>query len=509
MSDKTLEDRNSTDMITAESPRQVLGTRIKPRPTQPQCLGLKTSLERSKRLRIDGDIEREALCPQAKRAKSEPIGGRAKLILELHCMKLDHKEDPTALKIRRDRAIAALPMSLRRIGSAEDEVRSTACRTVSANPPAKTRPKERATQLDQPEAVYLELAAPKPQDSEAHGEKPGKVIDQGAQTLLGLQSRSNKWISVPDCGAEGVLKAQEAFQKDTERGSWENTRDQASQDLQIEASVVAASQARIEEPERLLEAKDAAHKDLDTIAWTNADRATREQHLAESKDQQGKSQDLLRVKDAELERNAQHLEERGSQRIQIKATDKDGGAPSVRSSTTRKQPPKSCNGLSRRVKATGPNQGAVCSLVRNTISTVSNVWVANGRLVLPAKTIRAIIWLCERRFLANSNEILELRRTVSSLTAKLDNQKRKMSSLTAESQKACCKANTAVKATNDLFGAKEEALDEEVGRQKAEEMARATARKRFQSRSPLPAEVVELRKALQGAEGKTKRKGYE
>lgn len=189
--------------------------------------------------------------------------------------------------------------------------------------------------------------------------------------------------------------------------------------------------------------------------------------------------------------------------------DKDGGAPSVRSSTTRKQPPKSCNGLSRRVNATGPNRGAVCSLVRNTISPVSNVWFANGSLVLPAKTIRAIIRLCERRFLANCNEILELRRTVSSLTAKLENQKRKMSSLTAESQKACCKANTAVKATNDLFGAKEEALDEEVGRQKAEEAARAIARKRFQSRSPLPAEVVGLRKALQGAEGKTKRKGYE
>lgn len=63
-----------------------------------QRLSLKTSLERAKRLRLDKDIEREALCTQAKRAKSEPIGGRAKLILELQCMKLDHKEDPTALK---------------------------------------------------------------------------------------------------------------------------------------------------------------------------------------------------------------------------------------------------------------------------------------------------------------------------------------------------------------------------------------------------------------------------
>lgn len=52
-------------------------------------------------------------------------------------------------------------------------------------------------------------------------------------------------------------------------------------------------------------------------------------------------------------------------------------------------------------------------------------------------------------------------------------------------------------------------MEEKVGRQKAEEATRAIARKRFQSSSPLQAEVVELKKALQGAEGKTKRKGYE
>lgn len=34
-------------------------------------------------------------------------------------MKLDHKEDPTALKIRRDTAIAALPMSLRQLHQEE------------------------------------------------------------------------------------------------------------------------------------------------------------------------------------------------------------------------------------------------------------------------------------------------------------------------------------------------------------------------------------------------------
>lgn len=64
---------------------------------------------------------------------------------------------------------------------------------------------------------------------------------------------------------KGVIKAQEAFQMDPELGNWKNTRDQASQDLQIEASVVAASQARTEEPERLLEPKNAAHKDLESV----------------------------------------------------------------------------------------------------------------------------------------------------------------------------------------------------------------------------------------------------
>lgn len=85
-------------------------------------------------------------------------------------------------------------------------------------------------------------------------------LDSKAEAISGYQSQIAE--------LKGVLKAQEAFQKDTERGSWENTRDQASQDLQIEASVVAASQARIEEPERL-EAKDAAHKDLESRQLEN------------------------------------------------------------------------------------------------------------------------------------------------------------------------------------------------------------------------------------------------
>ena len=98
---------------------------------------------------------------------------------------------------------------------------------------------------------------------------------------------------------------------------------------------------------------------------------------------------------------------------------------------------------------------------------------------------------------ANTNEMIKMHDTVSSLTAKLEDQDRKMSSLTRDTQNACRRANAKVKTTRDQLQAKEKELQEEKARwQSALEAERAIARQRFASSNPLQAELVGLKKAL-------------
>lgn len=98
---------------------------------------------------------------------------------------------------------------------------------------------------------------------------------------------------------------------------------------------------------------------------------------------------------------------------------------------------------------------------------------------------------------ANTNEMIKMHDTVSSLTAKLEDQDRKMSSLTRDTQNACRRANAKVKTTRDQLQAKEKELQEEQARrQSALEAERAIARQRFASSNPLQAELVGLKKAL-------------
>lgn len=107
---------------------------------------------------------------------------------------------------------------------------------------------------------------------------------------------------------------------------------------------------------------------------------------------------------------------------------------------------------------------------------------------------------CEEKFLNDSNTILELRNTVSSLNSMLDAQESDMSSSTAESQEAARKAVLAVKGKEDPLQQKEKALEEEKAeREKAVEEKRRIAKEGFLYSNTLQAEVEGLKKGLKKA----------
>lgn len=135
MSDKTTVDRNSYrhDYGLLATENTILGNKLARLQSQPdleakcfdlessldqsraECLGLEKSLERSKRLRQDEDSERRALSTQARLAKRKLSGVKTMLMLELECLKVDHREELDLVRKQRDDARATLPTNSHRL----------------------------------------------------------------------------------------------------------------------------------------------------------------------------------------------------------------------------------------------------------------------------------------------------------------------------------------------------------------------------------------------------------
>lgn len=253
-----------------------------------------------------------------------------------------------------------------------------------------------------------------------------------AKTINGHQSRIAE--------LEKTVEAKAAFLKGhPELASSENTRGQAWQVQLIDAST--ATHTRTKQLERLLKAKDAAHKDLmskeldntrhqlakttrleSAIAWTDAEQAIlREQHIADLKSQQSFWQGLLQEKDAKFQRiNAQHLEERESQRLKMQALQDDLDVQ---------------------------NNAMDVDIVSDHVCDHSKCIIE--KLQQSVKTSN------------RDSEISELRRTDSGLTTTLEDRKQRMNTMSADSQMACRNANHIIKETEDRLEKKEKELKEE------------------------------------------------
>lgn len=309
MSEKTLADRNAKvhDYSLLATEKTVLENKLARLQSQPdlqakcwdlksslersqaQCLDLELSLERSKRLRRDEDSERNALSKDAKRARSELIEVKTSLRLELECLKADYNENLTMMKKQRDQAKAALPARLVQLQK-ENKVRNDEVTLLKEI--QKAQETEFEAQLDKQslqikklerdlvseqrkhdelEKIYKNLADSKQQE-EAHGAEPetvmnGELQNEIRELRVSLNSKteaiSSYQLQIAELEEEIKAKnAKEAFQKDTGLTSLQNTRDQASPDLHVEAS--AANTTKILEPERLLEAEDIGHDDLES-----------------------------------------------------------------------------------------------------------------------------------------------------------------------------------------------------------------------------------------------------
>ncbi|MCJ1271301.1 cingulin-like 1 [Lobaria immixta] len=274
---------------------------------------------------------------------------------------------------------------------------------------------------------------------------------------------------------EEATKAKQAIHRDPELTSLENTRDQASQNHQVE--VIKAYQDRIAELERLLEAKDTdcnnfmsrelentghqlseiAHLPSD-IAWTNAERANLRQQL--------------HAKDVELGRiTAQHLQERESLRA---------NAQVLQDATDARE-----NAM---VVDLVPENNAM------DIDIVPDHVCDHSRCLDQANLRGGQIENLEASLMDRDLKIDRLR-------SEAEEQGMKIEGLLAQlaDQKAAIKILQESVETNgrNWSQAKEKALEvEKAGRQTALEAERAIARERLQSNNPLKAEVVGLKKAL-------------
>lgn len=514
---------------------------------QARCLDLETSLARSKSLRVDEDSERKALFTEARQAKSE---------LE------DFKNKNAKVDKKRRVALQTTVYEL------EKEVRARNDKINVMETTVDELGKEVRARNDKTNVMEAALGAQKTMYEDQIAKQSQQIKQLKLQQLGHEESRLNtaalenetrelkislesKRATISEhqsriVGLEETIKAEEAFRKDTELTSLENTGNQASQDLQLQA-LTAANQTRIAELERLLGAKDAEYQSRELentrnqlteiarlqglLAWTNAEQATlREQHRTESQNLERNCQDLLKARDAELERsNAHSLLERESQRLKIQslqdALDSKNNAMDVDTVTTHAEnvadhvcDHSKCidqdnfragqissleallmgsNLKVRRLQTEANEQGmkmegllwelrdqkAATTRLQQSVNTSEHNWSQlRASLQLGEEhdfaTIERTIrqWqsnsasqphqcdhsVCDRRALANSNEISELQHTVLSRKAKIEDQERKMSSLKADTQKVCRKANLAVKAANDKLQEKEKALEEEI-----------------------------------------------
>lgn len=352
MAEKTLADRNATrhDYGLLSTEKTVLENKLARLQSQPdlqakcwdlesslersqaQCLDLEQSLERSKRLRRDEDSERKALSKQAKRARSELIEVKTSLRLEMECLKADHYENLAMMKKERDQAKAALPARLVQLQK-ENKVRNdemTLLKEIRKAQKTKFEAqlakqslqikrlehdlKGERRDFEDLEKMYEELAASQ-QREEAHGAEPETVMDGELQNeirelRISLNSKAEAINSYQSQIAEleEEIKAKEAFQKDTGLTSLQNTRDQASPDLQVEAS--AANKPRILEPERLLNAEDTGQDDLESIEWKRlseqrqqlAETITRLEEMIDNRDQRRAATKTYRTQHVEAQK---------------------------------------------------------------------------------------------------------------------------------------------------------------------------------------------------------------
>ncbi|MCJ1422549.1 myosin heavy chain [Sticta canariensis] len=290
MSEKTLVDRNTTlhDYSLLATEKTVLENKLARLQSQPdlqaicwnlksslersqaQCLDLELSLEPSKRLRRDEDSERNELSKQAKRARSELIEVKTSLRLKLECLKADHNENLIVMKKQLDQAKAALPAKLvqlqkeNKLGNdevtllreilkaqkikfeAQIDKQSLQIKKLERDLISKQRKHEEL------EKIYKDLADSEQQE-EAHDAEPKMVMDGELQNeirelKISLNSKTEAISSYQlqiaeleeEIKAEKAEKAKEFFQ-DNGSTSLQNTK-----------------------PERLLEAEDTGHDDLES-----------------------------------------------------------------------------------------------------------------------------------------------------------------------------------------------------------------------------------------------------
>lgn len=156
--------------------------------------------------------------------------------------------------------------------------------------------------------------------------------DLEAQRDQAIDRISQLEVEIGELKEEGKVKE---ASYESQLMSLENTRDQANRDQHAKESTVY--KGRIEELERLLEAKDAAQKVIEADAWENinnqhAEIGRLEGEVAWKNAEQSSLQNKLRAKDAELERQrVLHLAELQSQRDKIEALQNalDGQANSM------------------------------------------------------------------------------------------------------------------------------------------------------------------------------------
>lgn len=281
---------------------------------------------------------------------------------------------------------------------------------------------------------------------------------------------------------EEATKAKQAGHRDPELTSLENTKDQASQNHQVEVAV--AYQGRIAELERLFKAKDVdcnnfMSRELETtghqlaeiarlqsdIAWTNVERANLRQQL--------------HAKDAELGRiTAQHLQERESQHANVQVLQ---DAVDARENAMVIDVVPENNAM---VVDIAPEKNAM------EIDIVPDHVCDHSRCLDQAN-------LCGGQIESLEASLIERDLKIDWLRSEAEGQGMKIEGLLA--QLADQKAAIESVETNgrNWSQAKEKALEvEKAGRQKALEAERAIARERFQSNNPLKAEVVGLKKAL-------------